>query len=397
MRLSMKEKKPVTREFAAKYRRSLKKSKTKILDDFIKLTEYTRSYARYLLRNHGRKIFLGKKIIAVADVNKKICRQRPRIYGEKVLKALKKIWMIYDYICGKRLVAILPETIKRLEKFNEIKLSDEIRKKLCHISAATIDRLLKDERKKITLKGRSHTKPGTLLKHQIPIRTFSDWDDKRPGFLEIDLVGHDGGNSSGDFGFTLDATDVATGWTEPKAIKNKASKWVFEALCAIKMRLPFKLLGIDSDNGSEFINKPLLKYCQDNKISFTRTRSSRKNDNCYVEQKNWSVIRRASGYYRYDTDEEINLLNQIYDNLRLYNNYFQPSMKLISKERIGSKVIKKYDKAATPYRRILLSETVDNANKLKLRQEYENLNPAELKRQIVNLQNQLMQCVKKKN
>jgi hypothetical protein len=397
MGLLMSEKRPLTREYAARYRRSLKKNKTRILDEFIKLTEYNRSYARYLLRNHGRKVFLGKNILAITDVKKKIHRQKPRIYGEDIIRTLKKIWVINDYICGKRLVSILPEMVSRLEKFKEIKFSKEIREKLCHISAATIDRALKNERKKITLKGRSYTKPGTLLKHQIPIRTFSEWDDKKPGFLEIDLVGHDGGNFSGEFGFTLDATDVATGWTEPKAVKNKASKWTFEALNMIKMQLPFNLLGIDSDNDAVFINDHLFRYCRDNKIEFTRTRSYRKNDNCYVEQKNWSVVRRAVGYYRYDTEEEIEILNKLYGYLRLYNNYFQPSMKLISKKRIGSRVIKRYDQAATPYQRILLSGTIDETNKTRIRLEYNNLNPAELKRQIVNCQDQLMQCVKNKN
>lgn len=391
MGLSMKEKSPITREYAKKYQTASKEMKGQILNELIGLTEYNRCYAGYILRHHGKKIYLGKGIIAVGDVNKKIKRKRPRIYGEKVLKALKKIWAIWDFICGKRLVAILPEIIAKLEKFKEIKLSDEVRKKLKRISASTIDRLLKNERKKITLKGRSHTRPGTLLKNQIPIRTFSEWDDKRPGFLEIDLVGHDGGQASGDFGYTLDTTDVATGWTEPRAVKNRASKWTFEALNTIKGQLPFKLLGIDSDNDSAFINEHLIRYCQGNGITFTRTRSYRKNDNCYVEQKNWSVIRRAVGYYRYDTDEEINLLNKLYNYLRLYNNYFQPSMKLVKKERIGSKVIKKYDKATTPYQRVLLSTSVSEENKLKLRQEYETLNPAEIKRQILKIQNQLMQ------
>lgn len=212
------------------------------------------------------------------------------------------------------------------------------------ISAATIDRLLKPEKKKHQIKGRSHTKPGTLLKHQIPIRTFSEWNEQKPGFVEIDLVGHDGGNSSGEFAQTLTVTDVCTGWTDMQAVKNKAQCWVFEALKDIRDRLPFDLLGIDSDNGGEFINDQLYRYCIQEKITFTRARSYRKNDNCFVEQKNYSVIRRAVGYMRHDTPEELHLLNELYWHLRLYSNHFHPVMKLLEKTRVGSKVKKKYDK-----------------------------------------------------
>lgn len=211
------------------------------------------------------------------------------------------------------------------------------------VSASTIDRLLRQEKKKYTLKSRSKTKPGTLLKNQIPIRTFSEWDEGRPGFMEIDLVGHDGGDARGEFIQTLDVTDVCTGWTETRAVRNKAQVWVFEALKEIMDRIPFDLLGIDSDNGSEFINHHLFRFCTERKITFTRTRSYRKNDNCFVEQKNYSVVRRFAGYLRYNTEEELKLLNELYSYLRLYTNFFQPVMKLTEKTRIGSGVIKRYD------------------------------------------------------
>ena len=211
-------------------------------------------------------------------------------------------------------------------------------RKLRKISASTIDRLLKRERKKLEIKGRKGTKPGTLLKHKIPIRTFADWNDNKPGFMEIDLVSHDGGNEYGDFAQTLDMTDIYSGWTETRAVKNKAHKWVFEAIREVRKDLPFDLLGIDSDSGGEFINHALYNYCVEEKITFTRGRSYRKNDNCYVEQKNYSVVRRAVGYFRYDTDEEVDILNALYGYLRLYTNHFQPVMKLVEKVRIGSKV-----------------------------------------------------------
>jgi hypothetical protein len=288
---------------------------------------------------------------------------------------------------------MLKEVICILERHKEIRLDRDTRKKLYKISSATIDRLLAEERKKQTLKGRSHTKPGTLLKSQIPIRTFSEWDEKSPGFVEIDLVGHDGGDARGEFIQTLDVTDVCTGWTETQAVRNKAQVWVFEALKDIQGRLPFELLGIDSDNGSEFINDHLSRFCEDRHITFTRARPYRKNDNCFVEQKNYSVVRRAVGYYRYDTEEERNTLNELYGHLRLYTNFFQPVMKLIEKTRIGSKVIKKYDKPRTPYQRVLESPLVPDGKKQQLKGQYVTLNPAELKRKITKLQQKLLKMV----
>jgi hypothetical protein len=302
-----------------------------------------------------------------------------------------------DCVCGKRLAPVIQDIIPILEKHNEIRLEKETHLKLLSISAATIDRLLKHEKKKHTLKGRSHTKPGTLLKHQIPIRTFAQWDEKKPGFVEVDLVGHDGGDPSGEFAYTLNVTDVATGWTESQAVKNKAQCWVFEALIAIRLRLPFALLGIDSDNGGEFINHHLYRYCKAEKITFTRARSSRKNDNCFVEQKNYSVVRRAVGYMRHDTPEELAILNELYGFLRLYSNFFQPVMKLVEKTKIGSKVRKKYDTAQTPYQRVLACPEVPQTVKQQLRSQYRTLNPAELKRKIESLQRHLLKFASDKH
>jgi hypothetical protein len=329
--------------------------------------------------------------VLLIDVNKTVALQRAIEYDEKVFSALRKIWYIMDCICGKRLGAILKEVIPILERHKEIVIADITREKLYRISPATIDRLLSVEKKKYQIKGKSHTKPGTLLKSQIPIRTFSQWDEKRPGFAEIDLVGHEGGNSQGEFIQTLDVTDVCTGWTDTQGVKNKAEKWVFEAIKDIRGRLPFKLLGIDSDNGSEFINNHLLRYCKEEKITFTRARSSRKNDNCFVEQKNYSVVRRAVGYLRHDTDKELDVLNDLYGYLRLYTNFFQPVMKLTEKTRIGSKVTKKYDKPTTPYQRVLVSPHVPQENKDRLQIQYALLNPAELKRNIKRLQVKLQE------
>lgn len=397
MGLTMKERQALVRETARRYQLAPKKQKSAILDEFVKMTRYHRVYAGVVLKNHGRRV-KGTPFDTslMGDIRAKPHGKRPKRYDDQVLTALKSIWEIMDYLCGKRLMPALAEVIPRLEKFGEITLDPETRGKLLSISASTIDRLLAPEKKVPGLKGRSFTKPGTLLKHQIPIKTFADWDQTQPGFVEIDLVGHEGGNSSGDFLQSLDVTDVCTGWTEVQAVRNKARVWVFEALCSIRKRMPFPLLGIDSDNGGEFINEHLFQYCVDNELTFTRGRSSRKNDNCYVEQKNYSVVRYAVGYARYDTEEELTVLNQLYQVLRLYANFFQPVMKLREKIRDGAHVIKKYGKAQTPFQRVLDCAYIDQRDKEALRQQYEILNPAELKRTITALQKQLTCMVREK-
>jgi len=343
-----------------------------------------------VLREEGRRLQTDKHTIIVVERTARTRQQRTRFYDERVHAALVKLWRLMDYICGKRLAPLLPELITVLERHNEFHCDKDTRAKLVRISAASIDRLLKPERRKHELRGRAGTKPGTLLKKQIPIRTFAEWDEQRPGFAEIDLVGHDGGVVAGDYCQTLDLTDIATTWTETMAVRNKAQTWVFAALKEIRQNLPFPLLGIDSDNGSEFINKYLTDYCAQQKLSFTRSRPYRKNDNCFVEQKNYSIVRRAVGYQRYDTPAQLALLNELYATLRLYSNFFQPTMKLKAKERVGSKVIKRYDRAQTPYQRVLDASFISPAAKQRLRDKYRTLNPAALKRKLMRLQDQLL-------
>ena len=390
--LTMRYKKAITKELRDRYQRAFKKEKTIMLNEFIRLTGYNRSYACQILKKKERVLgylnIAGKRIKYVAD--KKMKREKKRFYDKEVFIALKRTWIICDYICSKRLAPFLSEIIPVLEKWREIKLKPKVREKLWKISAATIDRLLSDTRKRYRIKGRSTTRPGTLLKKSIPIRTFADWDEARPGFFEVDLVSHDGGATKGDFNQSLNFTDIATGWEEMVAVKNKAQIWVFAGIKRIEGRLPFSILGIDSDNGAESINAHLIRYCKEHKITFTRSRPYRKNDSCFVEQKNWSVIRRAVGYARYDTDKELSILNELYSYLRLYVNFFQPVRKLIKKERIGSKVIKRYDEAKTPYRRVLASPGIKEEIKVKLKNQYAMLNPAELKRKITKLQNRLL-------
>ncbi len=393
MRLTMEQRRAVTAKMAGRYKRGRKKEKGLVLDEFVRLTEYSRVYARRILRNHGRRIQVDQQTVLVGDARQRSRQPRPRVYDEKVVAALVKLWRIMDYLCGKRLQPAMAELVPVLERYNELRCDAQTRRKLLRISAATIDRLLQPERRKHELRGRSRTKPGTLLKHQIPIRTFSEWDEARPGFVEIDLVAHDGGNAAGDYCQTLDLTDVATTWTETMAVKNKAQVWVFAALKKLRQNLPFPLLGLDSDNGGEFINTQLEQYCSKERLTFTRSRPYRKNDNCFVEQKNYSVVRRAVGYGRHDTEEQLALLNELYSYLRLYSNFFLPTMKLKSKERVGSRVLKRYDKAQTPYHRVLAAPQVAKPKKQLLRAKYRTLNPAALKRQIERLQARLLKTM----
>ena len=392
----MQQRQAVMAKTAARYQRSRKKEKSKLLNELVELTEYSRAYARRVLRQHGQRLKPGKQSLVV-DVRLRSRRCRAPCYDEKVKAALSKIWKVMDYICGKRMQPALAEMVVVLERHNELHCDRQTRAKLLRVSAATIDRLLRPERRKYELRGKARTKPGTLLKHQIPIRTFAEWDEQQPGFSEIDLVGHEGGVAAGDYCQTLDLTDIATTWTETMAVRNKAQARVFEALQKVRKNLPFPLLGLDSDNGSEFINDELLRYCQQQQISFTRSRPYRKNDSCFVEQKNYSIVRRAVGYARYDTEEQCQLLNELYSYLRLYTNFFLPTMKLKSKERVGSRVKKKYDQALTPYQRILQSKLVSKAKKDQLRTKYATLNPAALKRKLERLQQRLAKTTSQTN
>jgi len=259
MSLTMKQKQAVTKQLALSYKRARKKQKGKILDTVIELTGYNRSYASRVLRERAKPRVVGRlrkggvRITLVEDERtkrKNKRRRRPRKYDKQVVVALRKVWVICDCICGKRLGPYLAEIVPLLEQLDELKIAAEVREKLIEISPATIDRLLAPVRRRYQLKARSNTKPGTLLKHQIPIRTFSDWDELRPGFVEVDLVSHEGGDPKGDYIQTLDMTDVCSGWTETQAVKNKAQVWVFGGIEKAKERFPFAILGIDSDNGS---------------------------------------------------------------------------------------------------------------------------------------------------
>ena len=272
---------------------------------------------------------------------------RKPIYGAPVIKALQFLWAVQGTPCGRLLAAALPDLVPRLRRLGEVQIDDDTAALLVKVAPATIDRRLAEDRAKLIVRGRSHTKPGTLLKDSIPMRTWADWNDALPGFVEIDLVGHEGGNSSGEFCFTPDITDIATGWTETRSVKNKAQKWVFQAIKDVTASFPFPILGIDSDNGSEFTNWELFRWCEQNKLTFTRSRSGNKNDGAHFEQKNWHIVRQVVGYHRYDSAGELELLNQIWALQTLLTNHFGPQQKLVSKTRNGAKMTKSYDTPKT--------------------------------------------------
>jgi hypothetical protein len=369
--MSLKSKNELLEVVRPRYLKASKFEKQKILDELTSATGYHRKHAIRVLKN---KVQTQNRLQGKA-------RSYKRLYQGEVVQALEQIWEIYGRICSKRLQPFLLEAIRVLERCQEIELSAETKELLLKISSASMDRCLHPIRLH-RQHGLSTTKPGSLLKNLIPIRTFTEWDEERPGFLEIDLVAHCGNTTEGQFLCTLTCTDLCTGWTEVTGLLHRSQEAVSEALHQVRQRLPFPLLGIDSDNGGEFINDLLYRYCLHEQITFTRSRPYQKNDQAHVEQKNWSVVRHTVGYDRWETEQELALLESIYDDLRLYINFFQPSLKLIAKERMGNKTIKRYDTAKTPYQRVLKRNDIPLETKAQLVHLYIQLNPAELRRRI---------------
>jgi hypothetical protein len=351
-----------------RYARAGRVEKGQILDEFVAATGYHRKWAIGLLRHGPPPARAG-------------CGGRPRVYSAVVVGALRAVWEASGELCGKRLAPFLGEFVPALEAEGVLQLEPPVRGLLLQMSAATIDRRLHPFRLE-RRRGRGTTKPGTLLKQQVPIQTYTPWDEQRPGFVEIDLVAHCGTSTAGHYLTTLTVTDVATGWTECAGVWGKGQAAVFEALEDIRARLPMPLLGIDSDNGPEFINAHLVRWCEQEQLTFTRSRPYWKNDQAHVEQKNWSVVRQLLGYDRYETEAELVLLQRVYQWLRLWTNHWQPVLKLIAKEREGAKVRKRYDTAQTPYRRVLASAIRTSAAQQRLDQEHAAYGPTAVWREV---------------
>lgn len=363
--MSKKSKQELVDSYQERYMKGSREQKAEMLDFLMESTSYNRKYLIRKLRHPKRSKSLKRA-------------GRKKKYGGDVDLALVQLWEWSNRICSKRLKPYLPELVEKAEKFGHLSLSEPVKADLLAMSIATIDRRLKPFRFTSPGKGLSTTKPGTLLKNQIPVRIYTPWEDERPGFMEIDLVAHCNDSVAGQYHHTLTATDIATGWTECVAIANKTQQAVNQAIHELQDRLPFPLLGLDSDNGTEFINDLLFRYCRDREITFTRCRPYRKNDQAHVEQKNWSVVRHTVGYDRFTTQEELELLNQVYLILHYYVNFCQPVMKLTGKEMVDNRLKKHYDTAMTPYRRILDSGLISEEIKSKLKIVNEDLDPIEL-------------------
>lgn len=370
------------RYFAA----SRKREKTQILDEYCRNTGQNRKYVI-------RKINSGTSI-----ETKRTRKPRKAKYDGEVKAVLAQMWEVFDHPCGQRLKPALEQELERLRGFGEIKCSDETAVKLQQISSATIDRKLKRERE-VThwLNTRGRAKPSTHLKRKIAIR-LTEWDTSEVGNVEVDLVLHCGSSTAGEFLNTVSVTEIYSGWWDGVAIMGKSQDATFPALKEIRGRSPFDWKAMDSDNGSEFINDVLYKYCCREKIEFTRSRPGKKNDNAYIEEKNWTHVRKVMGYLRYDTPMEQRIINDLYQHeSRLYKNFFQPVMKLVSKERIGGKVKRKYDKPKTPYQRLIESGQISEDIRLQLEATHLSLNPAELKRSIDAKLNNLLKAYQSKN
>jgi len=299
-----------------------------------------------------------------------------------VAEALRKVWEASDRLCSQRLKPFVGEMVSAMRRHGELAVDAQIEADLCRMSPATMDRLLRPWRRAGGRRPLSTTRPGSLLKSSIPIRTFADWTEERPGFVEVDLVAHCGESTEGFYLATLCTVDVASGWSECVGVWGKGQERVGGAVHRMRQRLPFPLLGLDSDNGSEFINHNLYAYCRREGITFTRSRAYKKNDSCHVEQKNWSVVRRLVGYDRFSSRAALERLSLVYATLRHYANFFQPTMKLVSKSRQGARVHKVYDQARTPYQRLVVSGVLTEAKQAELAAIYRGLNPVLLLKQL---------------
>lgn len=329
-----------------------------------------------------RKSLLRLLAKGAAVPAEKVDRRRGSRYAV-ILPPLHTIWEAHLCICGKRLQPHIPEVMPVMLEKGELQATPIQQELLLSVSAATIDRLLGRHRRQLGGHGRATTRPGTLLREHIPIRTFSEWNEQRPGFLEVDLVAHCGGSAAGEYLHTLCMTDVFTGWVTLGAMKGKGQHGTVAAIDGAQLIVPFPVLGLDCDNGSEFINAHLVRYCDERRLTFTRSRPYKKNDQCHVEQKNWTVVRHFFGYKRFETDEQLALLKEIQPLVVRYHNFFLPMMRLVSKERQGSKVKRVYDKAKTPYLYLMAQDdALTQEQREQLEAEYHRYGPVALLREI---------------
>src|SRR5918912_2421189 len=368
-RVSMATRDELVAAVVERYRQSGRHEKRRILDKFVAVTGFHRKHAMRLIRGGST----GRRT-----------RPRPerRLYDEAVREALIVIWEASDRVCGKRLKALTPILVEAMERHGYLQLAPEVRTRLLAMSAATMDRALRAVRAQAGGGTRRRTAPSSAVRRSVPVRTFADWQDPPPGFVEADLVAHSGPSASGSFVQTLVLTDIATGWTECGPLLVREQGLLSAVLTELRKLLPFDLLGFDTDNDSVFMNETVRDYCQAAGIAFTRCRPYRKNDQAFVEQKNGAVVRRAVGYRRYEGLEAAAALARLYASLRLFVNYFQPSFKLAGKAREGARIRKRYHAPATPCERLLADARTSEAVRERVRALRASLDPVRLLREM---------------
>lgn len=393
MELTLAARKAITQAQLAKWPKASKAEKSAILDVVCEVTGWHRDHARKAIRTA-----LADRAAGGPPPRKQ--REPVQVYGADVVDLLTRCWAVLDGPAGKRLHPALPVVLANLERHGHLAGTDpRVVEQVLAMSPATIDRRLAGARTGLVArKPISHTRPGSMLKSSIPMKTWREWNDQEPGFLQIDLVGHEGGDNNGEFHFSLDATDVALGWTETTTVRSKGERIVATGLDELVLRFPFHIHGIHSDNGSEFINHHLARWCTSRQITFTRGRASNKNDQAHVEQKNWSVVRRSVGYFRYDTPRELALLNQLWPLVSVQVNLFLPQQKLVSKTRTGAVVRKQHDTATTPMRRLLdhHGDLVDPHDRARLEHLAETTDLLDLRHRIADIQGNLVELARRR-
>jgi hypothetical protein len=377
-RVSMATRNELVEAIAARYARSDRAEKARILDEFVAVTNFHRKHAMRLLRGG-------------ASAGRSGPRPSRRIYDDAVREALLVLWEASDRICGKRLKALVPVLLDAMERHGHLDLAPEVRTGLLAMSASTIDRALRAVREKTGQRGRRRGSAPSAVRRSIPVRTFSDWEDPPPGFIEADLVAHSGPVASGSFIQTLVLTDIATGWTECAPLLVREQTVLVEVLSEVRKLLPFELLGFDTDNDTVFMNETVRDYCQAAGIEFTRCRPYRKNDQAWVEQKNGAIVRRIVGYRRYEGLEAAAELAQLYAMVRLFINFFQPSFKLAGKQREGARVRKQYHPPATPAQRLLTDPRTSEDVRLRIKDCQATLDPVYLLSEMRSAQRRLVE------
>jgi hypothetical protein len=365
------------------YRQASRKQKTKLLNEARRRTRLNR---KVLIRKlaHPPKAKSGKR------------PKRSATYGAEVVVVLIRLWELFDYPCGQRLAPAVRTELERLRKCKEIRCSDPVAEKLVRISPKTVDRLLAREKQRRHLRRNRNPAAHPLLYQRIPVKVAAEWDTSQVGNLQVDYVEHCGRSNGGEYVHTLSAVDIASGWWEGEAISSRNQEATKEGMEAIRKRVPFRIREIHPDNDTGMVNDLLWRYCQGAGIKMSRSRPYKKNDNAWVEQRNWTHVRKVVGYQRLDTTGELRLMRELYEQLRLYKNFFQPTMKLKSKTRIGGRIHRQYDVPQTPYQRLMVSGQLTARKREQLRRTYESLNVASLRRKIEELRDRLFDVVKAK-